>query len=249
MKAMDPNGDWSWLGRVESRVRARKGPVRNKRERTRHSGDLLKLGLSLMEEADTLSTPLRQAVRYRDGLMIALLAARPVRRKNFCAMVLGRNLVKRGADWWLAFDNEEMKTGQPLEAPLPKALEPHMETYLSQHRPVLLAKASGPVESVWASRRGTPMKEISVYFRFIKLTEAAFGKSVTLHLFRDCAATSLAMDDPEHVRMIAAILGHATLATAEKHYNQARSLEAGQLYQQEICRLRKSGQRHSRRST
>jgi integrase/recombinase XerD len=32
-------------------------------------------------------------------------------------------------------------------------------------------------------------------------TTAQFGHSVNTHLFRDCAATSVATDDPEHVRI------------------------------------------------
>ncbi len=39
--------------------------------------------------------------------------------------------------------------------------------------------------------------------------------------------------------MIPPILGHAGLATSERHYNQARSLEAGRRYQQTIAELRR----------
>ncbi len=58
------------------------------------------------------------------------------------------------------------------------------------------------------------------------------------HLFRDCAATSIAIEDPEHVRISASILGHASLATTEKYYNQARTLEAGRLYQKSVVTMR-----------
>ena len=60
-------------------------------------------------------------------------------------------------------------------------------------------------------------------------------------MFRDAAATAIAIFDPEHVLIIKAILGHATIATSEKHYNLARGLEAGRRYYQTIGGLRRRG--------
>jgi hypothetical protein len=42
----------------------------------------------------------------------------------------------------------------------------------------------------------------------------------------------------EYVRMAATNLGHASLATTERHYNQARSIEAAQHFQGAIGYLR-----------
>ena len=67
------------------------------------------------------------------------------------------------------------------------------------------------------------------------------------HLFRDAAATSIVIEDPEHVRIIAAINGHRSLRTDEKHYIQATGLEAGREYQQAILARRRrhgAGRRH-----
>ena len=57
------------------------------------------------------------------------------------------------------------------------------------------------------------------------------GVPISPHLFRDCAATTIAIDDPEHVLTIAPLLGHTTLKTSEKHYNHARSLDASRRFQ------------------
>jgi hypothetical protein len=54
----------------------------------------------------------------------------------------------------------------------------------------------------------------------------------------DRAATPIALEDPEYVRMAATILGHASFATTERHYNQARSVEAAQHFQGAIGYLR-----------
>ncbi len=83
------------------------------------------------------------------------------------------------------------------------------------------------------------MNEIALYRRITKVTRRLFGEAINPHLFRDAAATSIAIEDPSHVRMAAAILGHSSLATTEAYYNQAKAIEAGRLHQQNIAALRK----------
>ena len=51
----------------------------------------------------------------------------------------------------------------------------------------------------------------------------------------------IALEDPEYVRMAATILGHASFATTERHYNQARSVEAALHFQGAIGNLRADG--------
>jgi integrase/recombinase XerD len=82
------------------------------------------------------------------------------------------------------------------------------------------------------------MTEIAIYFRIMKLTEKKFGHIVNPHLFRDSAATSIAIEDPEHVRYTMAVLGHGSLTASEKHYNQAGSLEASRRLQRHVLELR-----------
>src|SRR5436190_8810369 len=84
----------------------------------------------------------------------------------------------------------------------------------------------------------------------IKLrTKAAFGQSINPHLFRDCAATSIAIHDPEHVRIATAILGHTCVSTTNKHYNQAQMLSAAREHNREILRLRKKARSWRSRRT
>jgi hypothetical protein len=65
---------------------------------------------------------------YRDGLMIALLAARPLRRRNLAMITIGRQLIRVGDAWDLIFAAEETKTGQPIEAILPDRRRPIWST-------------------------------------------------------------------------------------------------------------------------
>ena len=175
--------------------------------------------------------------QYRDGLIIAVLAARPIRLKNLTAMTSGQHLIRVGDIYWLRFDAKEVKTGKPIEAPLPGRLTPYMDAYLTEWRLALLGAHMS--DRVWISTRGNAMPAKSLYWRVSRRTEAAFGLAISPHLFRDCAATSIAIEDPGHVRITASILGHTTLATSQRYYNQAHMLEAGRAIQSSIVDLRR----------
>jgi integrase len=43
-------------------------------------------------------------------------------------------------------------------------------------------------------------------------------------------STTLAIADPEHVRVAAPLLGHRTFATTEKYYQQATAMQAHRTY-------------------
>jgi len=68
--------------------------------------------------------------------------------------------------------------------------------------------------------------------------------SLSPPFFRDCAATEIAISAPDQVRLIMPILGHTTLMTSERHYNQAGSLQAGRRYARTIADLRRLSAKH-----
>jgi hypothetical protein len=178
--------------------------------------------------------------------MMCLLAARPLRRRNFAAIEIGRHLVQQGDSFWIRFESNETKTHQPIEVPFPLDLVSSLGRYLSHFRPFLLARtgrwsraSDGAANALWVSMDGSAMTEIAIYFRIMKLTRAKFGHVVNMHLFRDCAATSTAIEDPKHAHINKSILGHATLRSSERYYNHARTLEAMRRHQAQILRLRR----------
>jgi integrase/recombinase XerD len=242
MRAMAPDQDWSWLSRAADRIRAEAVPVRQKRPRMQEVQALAELGVSMMERAEASDAHFatQRAVLYRDGLMIALLAHRPLRMRSFAALTLGRQLVQREAEWWLVMGADDTKTGRPMEMPFPEALVGHLQCYLDEHRPALqvgrskLGETRPATEALWLGKGGRMLGKSAISLQIRRHTEEAFGQSVNPHLFRDCAATSIAIQDPEHVRMILPILGHATLATSERHYNQAGTLEASRRLQKAV---------------
>ena len=87
------------------------------------------------------------------------------------------------------------------------------------------------------------MTEMGIYLRICALTQQRFGHAVNPHLFRDSAATSIAIEDPEHVHIIRSVLGHSTIQTSERYYVHAQSLEASRRYQRRILELRRYPQR------
>jgi hypothetical protein len=254
---MVPKEDWTWLRRIETLLRRTVVPARPKGARLVPSRDLLRFGLELMTKADGASggTPLQRAVQHRDGLIVALLSARSLRRRNFTAIEIDRHLIKRDAGYWLCFKAGETKTHEPIEVAVPDILVPKLDRYLAVHRPFLAHRTGrwnrahdgrSPVMALWISKDGSAMTEIAIHFRIMKLTKAKFGSAMCMHLFRDCAATSIATEDPEHVHITKCVLGHTTLRTSERYYNHARSLEADRRYQARIIQLRRTVRASSR---
>jgi integrase/recombinase XerD len=243
-QAFAPDYDWRWLKRKYFRQKYRATPSKEKRTRVVPSIALYAFGVDLMETATDgrrHDQPFFAASQYRDGLIIALMAARPLRIRNFQDVELHRTLVHRSGSYWLVFGEEETKTGRLIDVEIPRPLTPYLERYLYLHRKALLAKrptGTTPTTALWVSRSGEKMEEPSMRDNIKRRTKAAFGHAVNPHLFRDCAATSFATDDPEHVRCIAPILGHTRLTTSEKHYNQADMLTAARYFSSTILKIR-----------
>jgi len=240
INALEPSTD---LHLLKSALKAVGCPTseRPKMPRLRESGALEALGFKLMERAERgeflpRGTP---ADLYRDGLQIALLAARPLRMMNFAEIHLGKNLIRRtDGSLWLHFDGSDVKNHKPIDVPFPASLVPNLMRYLEVFRPILLgsAKACG---ALWISKRGTQQARCVTAKR---VCFREFGHSTTPHLFRDCAATTVSLHVPKKVALVHALLGN-NYSTTEQHYNQARSIEAGRVYGQFLEKLarRRSG--------
>lgn len=246
LRAMAPHADWRWILRAAYRLRTQAKSVRHKRARLQSPARLAALGKQIMADAEVSGgSPLDAAVLYRNGLIIAFLAHRPIRGRNLAGMAVGGNLTKRTGAWWVAFTPSETKTKRPLEFPFPADLVPRLERYLEKWRPILLTRdgrqAPAAIDAFWVSKDATALGYQTISDHVERHTCGAFGAPINPHLFRDCAATAIAIVDPEHVRDIVAILGHAGLATSERHYNQARTLEAGRRYNDALGVLRGRG--------
>ena len=73
---------------------------------------------------------------YRDGLIIALFAADPLRLANITALEIGRTLIKDGTTWSVDIPAEETKNGRPHLAVLPDWSVPCIDRYVHHYRPM-----------------------------------------------------------------------------------------------------------------
>jgi integrase/recombinase XerD len=223
LRVMRPGFDPLWLKRGVRRAQAAASPTRNKRARLRHSRDLFAAGFQAMAEAEesVCAPAIQRAARYRDGLIVALVALRPIRLENLASLEIGRQITQVDGSWMLVLEPEELKDrgGPALEATIPDELTPALERYLLEWRPMLLRGRHS--NCLWISIRGTPMSCQAIYQQVIRLTTDKFGAPLPPHMFRDCAASSIVHDDPTNAKIVARVLGQRTLKTGERHYIHA----------------------------
>jgi integrase len=236
--ALDPSADWGFLQRAVHALTVRAVPSRNKEPRIRPSAQLIELGFALMRKAATLRTGrARAATLHRDGLLIALLALRPLRLRNLAGLELGRTLHQTPAGWCITIPADETKTHRRIDAGWPTDLLEALTNYLERHRPVLLHGRS--TNALWIGSSGQALAAHTIRQTIIRRTLVALGVPISPHLFRDCAATTLATEDPAHVGAAAAILGHASSHTTHKHYILANTLVASHRHQAALAARRR----------
>ncbi|MFX4221513.1 MAG: hypothetical protein ACMVO3_11360 [Thalassobaculum sp.] len=202
---------------------------------------LIGLGERLMQHAwnQTVDeTPTKDAATtFRDGLLIALLAQRPIRRQNLADLEIGSSFTCQAGQYEIHLTAEQVKTDYPIDVPCPKALTTPIEHYLAIFRPVLLGKDS--CQHLWVSSgTGRRLTAIGIYQAIRRRTRDALGFPVNPHLFRDCAATFMYLQSPELAWMIAGLLGHGNLVTGKKYYIQAQSKAGHEQYQGLIAAIR-----------
>ena len=230
--------DWSWLRRFVRFLEANSQDSRNKYPRLRPATEIAAWAYTRMDEL-IINPPDRDpASKFRDALMIALLITCPAMRLGNLTMIrIGHHLMQTSEGFRLTFSRDETKTDKPMALPVPNSLSPYLDRYINHIRPQLIGDEE--FDRLWITKYGQPMKGKTVYDRITKVTKRAFGVSISPHLFRDCAVTTVAIDDPEHIGIAAPILGHTDPRTTEKHYIQANSLVAGRRLRQSVDTLRR----------
>jgi integrase/recombinase XerD len=196
-----------------------------------------------MQKSDQESRPGQRAVTYRDGLLIAFLALQPLRLRNVAGLELGHSLIKVGDSWLITIPATGTKTHAPIEVPWPDVLLDSLEHYLAEIRPVLARRRRrSPIPAgseLWISAEGRPLSQKRLSAAIALRTKAALGIRLTPHRFRDAAATTLAIEDPLHVRAAAPLLGHASLSTTERYFQKATSLQAQCAYAEAVTQIRR----------
>lgn len=241
-----PSVDFELLHRVVRHSWRTARPITDKMSRIVPAYDVFQLGLALMTEAASLSTLLQRAAQYRGGLMIAMLISAPARITSFVGMRIGKQLIHDDTRYRLCFDPNEVKTRRYLEYALPIELNERICTWLEKYRPECLSQQGRwhrhhDGDSFWISCDGAPFSRAStVRERLKRVTEERLGRRLNPHIFRDIAATSIVSEIPDDVGIVKDVMGHASLESGMKFYNQAQTIGAARSYQTILAGFRRS---------
>ena len=252
LRVMNKGANLNLLSKLISSLQMRAVPSRNKHVRIREPLEILTAAQDYMASVigSLPQDPTLEAAHYRDGLMLAFFAMRPIRKKNFASIVLGHHMVWNKERWSCAFSANETKEARPLSFFLPedRSFNDNLNLYLTKYRPLLLGapcQANKQIKDftgpLWISKRKTQMSEQAIYCNICKLSKQLLGVRINPHLTRDCAASSLSVNAPEYILAAARILGHASLSTTISHYEQSSMLSAGARLTEFILSLQSEG--------
>ena len=240
-RAMMSDRDWRWLRAVKARLYKAASPTHFRNGPVVTSLQLLDLGLELMDASRSEpGAPIHigDAVRYRDGLMVAMLAFIPIRRKNLAALEIGRHVVREGDRWFVIIPREETKTGTPIEFSVPELLVSYLAFYLDVVRPRILRRAHlrcalGEFQMRRRSLTGRDRQK----FRSALETASGSASPLTTHGMR--RPQPGLFQRPIRLALPVTCLRTAILRTTIKHYNRARGVEASRTYSQVIAGMRR----------
>ena len=164
-----------WSSGCRRTLARRAPPSRAKRERMIAPALLFAAGLARMDRVDHERHRKHDVrnVRYRDGLMMAILAARAFRRGNLHRCASASTSAGSTASTSAASAPPRPRTAAPLVEPLPAALTPYIDRYLAEVRPALLR---GHVsDAFWVSTYRGALSEQSIYTKVCAATEEELG--------------------------------------------------------------------------
>ncbi|MGO4574108.1 hypothetical protein [Microvirga sp. 2TAF3] len=237
-----PERDLVWLREIEAELRAEARPKRRRENVT--SDELLQAGEALFKEAEIAShlSPKKRACLARNGLMMALLAVRPIRHKNFGALMLGTSFRHLDGSWWIILEAEDTKGGRVDERCVPDYLNPLIVRYLTTYRPVLLreqtpgtngervsARGMQPLPNgllenlsgpLWIAVTGQPLTYSAVGAAITVATEVTIGVPLSPHAFRRAARTTVTYFGGEHPHLTQGVLQHNSARVGDEHYDR-----------------------------
>ncbi|NNM57536.1 hypothetical protein [Acidocella sp.] len=203
---------------------------------------LFEWGLSMMTDQplpEDSTERLETCRKFRNGLIIALLACRAPRLGSLSQMRLGKNLYKRNGEYWARLQSMIVKNKRELHYSLPEILTPYLDRYVSEIRSKLLDPVA--TDAVWGNGDGGAFTYRSIQTMLFRRTQAKVGQKFDAafgpHRFRHAFATALAEADPTNPGLAAVILG-ITEGVVAAHYRQARQADAARKLQANLAEER-----------
>ena len=226
-----PDVDWCWLCEIwlDRKDRMQRRSLSHRLV----TGDrLYRLGVSLMQEADANERLNRRwrAGRYRNGLLVALLAIAPIRLANLHQLEIGRTLIRQENEWWIVLPASETKGRRPDEKPLGAELSAFIDHWIEVWRPAF----NPTCDTLWPSPEGGTLAYTYVGGLVTDTTRKGLGVAVNPHLFRSCLVETLVTHAPEQAAMASPILQHTDHRTTQTFYNRGKARVAFAKYQKVI---------------
>jgi integrase len=181
---------------------------------------------------------LNRALLYRDILLIALLAANPLRIRQFSIMQFDKHLVRKDdGSWWLFFRKGDFKNRQALDSHycvrIAPEVWPMIDRYRREFHPVLrggeqtnyvfIAGTTGKHRK--AKERSLPAKALSDLVERITHAFVPDSPGFGPHAFRHIVATDIIKSDPRFGFFLASKALHDKLDTVEKAYIHLKTSE------------------------
>jgi site-specific recombinase XerD len=218
MRIMHPEADFRWITSPRGRSLASLLPVVPRPIQNIDSKVLYDWGLSMMRDAIQEADPGHGRLRYRNGLLIAIFAARAPRVKSMASLRLSTTVLRHGTGFRLVFGHEDVKTGLHIEFDTPAGLNAAIDHYVNVVRAELVTGADH--EWFWVNQYGDPMSKGEISDMIQRQSKVTFGETFGPHRFRHALGTSAPLADPAHPGVAAAVLGISG-RMVEQHYNRA----------------------------
>ena len=229
-----PGEDWGWLGALGARLQDRSQPL-DRFERLVPPWETLDLGIELMDQAKKRIATLLGALQFRDGLIVALISAYPMRRRTFSAPTVATFEIDQ-AGISILLDPADTKSKRHESARLTDELVPYVRFYLAEVRPRFIRR--GDHGGFWVSAKLGRLDPGRIYDIVRARVFKKFGKLMSLHDFRRAAATFVATHAPEKIGIIPGVLHHSSPEVSERWYILARSVEAGRRHAAALAGMR-----------
>jgi site-specific recombinase XerD len=117
------------------------------------------------------------------------------------------------------------KTKRSIEVPLAPEMIACLKLYLTEFRPHI--PGADEHNGLFASNKGQPMDDGSIYDAVRRRTKAGLGVSINLHRFRSMAGRLWSIHAPASIRGVKDVLGHAGFSTTDQNYIPSQSRDAG----------------------
>lgn len=184
------------------------------------------------------------AYEARAAIAITILLTFPLRRANVVGLRIGKELqlpkTKRDSAR-IVVDGAEVKNDEDLTCLVPEAQLALIETYLTWYRPVLIAakKSDAPSDMCFGEgdhyllpiKGGAPIDGGKLRDRLVRLVQEETGIDVTIHFFRNFAASMIMKSNPALAAAAGAVLGHKDGSRVTRVYAKVSSSSAADVYE------------------